>query len=77
VTGTVQWLALRRHLRRAGWWVLASTVGFAAFGAVAAGAFESVGGGGGRGRCPQHRRCLRSDHRSRPRLAAATACPER
>ncbi len=27
VTGILQWLILRRHFSRAGWWVLASTVG--------------------------------------------------
>ena len=26
--GTTQWLVLRRHARRAGWWVVASTVGW-------------------------------------------------
>jgi hypothetical protein len=34
VIGTAQWLALRQHLSRAGWWVLASILGFAMFGAV-------------------------------------------
>lgn len=27
VTGFLQWLALRRHIQRSGWWVLASVVG--------------------------------------------------
>jgi hypothetical protein len=33
--GIVHWQALRRHVDRAGWWVLASSVGFAVGGAVA------------------------------------------
>ena len=28
VAGVLQWLVLRRHVARAGWWVLASTVGW-------------------------------------------------
>jgi hypothetical protein len=32
--GIAQWLVLRQHLRRAGWWALASTMGFATYGAV-------------------------------------------
>lgn len=28
VVGVAQWLVLRRHIPRAGWWVLASTVGW-------------------------------------------------
>lgn len=32
--GTAQWLLLRKHFSRAGWWVLATTAGFALFGAV-------------------------------------------
>jgi hypothetical protein len=28
MTGFMQWLALRRHLQRSGWWVLAGVVGF-------------------------------------------------
>lgn len=34
VIGTAQWLVLRQHLPRAGWWVLASALGFAMFGGV-------------------------------------------
>ncbi|MEW5956120.1 MAG: hypothetical protein AB1801_00225 [Chloroflexota bacterium] len=30
--GGIQWLVLRRHFSQAGWWVLASAAGFAAFG---------------------------------------------
>ncbi len=37
VAGVMQWLILRRQLRRTGWWVLASTVGWAV-GAAATGA---------------------------------------
>lgn len=40
--GTAQWLVLRRYVPRAGWWVPASTAGFATFGVVTAGAFEAV-----------------------------------
>ena len=29
VAGLLQWLMRRRHVTRAGWWVLASTVGWA------------------------------------------------
>jgi hypothetical protein len=32
--GIAQWLVLRQHLHRTGWWVLASTLGFAMFGVV-------------------------------------------
>jgi hypothetical protein len=35
--GTAQWLVLRRHVSRSGWWVLASTVGLAAGGAITGG----------------------------------------
>jgi len=34
VTGTLQWLVLRGQVSRAGWWVLASTVGWGLVGAV-------------------------------------------
>jgi hypothetical protein len=34
VSGVAQWLILRRQVRRAGWWILASTVGWAVGGAV-------------------------------------------
>ncbi|MDM9385035.1 protein kinase [Chlorogloeopsis sp. ULAP01] len=33
--GIMQWLVLRRQIYQAGWWVLATAVGFAVFGAVA------------------------------------------
>jgi len=54
VMGTLQWLVLRRQVSRAGWWVLASTVGWGLCGAVAAAgddaegmiAFVSLVGGG-------------------------------
>ena len=45
VTGILQWLVLRRQVSRAGWWVLASTVGWGLSMAVSmavAGAFEVV-----------------------------------
>ena len=29
VTGILQWIVLRRQVRQAGWWVLASTAGWA------------------------------------------------
>lgn len=32
VIGTAQWLVLRQHLSRIGWWILASIAGFAMFG---------------------------------------------
>jgi hypothetical protein len=34
VVGAAQWLILRRQVRRAGWWILASTAGWAVGGAV-------------------------------------------
>ena len=34
VLGVLQWLVLRRRVARAGWWVLASTAGWAVLGAV-------------------------------------------
>ena len=43
VTGIAQWLVLRQRLSRAGWWVLASTVGFAMFGAVYKAVYVAVG----------------------------------
>ncbi len=46
VVSLMQWLVLRLHVSRAGWWILASTAGFAvAFGAVTAagGAIEAFG----------------------------------
>jgi len=33
--GITQWLVLRPHIPRAGWWMLVSTVGWTAFGALA------------------------------------------
>lgn len=36
VLGAAQWLVLRRHTQRAGWWVLASSIGGAVNGAVSA-----------------------------------------
>jgi hypothetical protein len=33
-TGTAQWLVLRQHLARAGWWILATAICFALFGVV-------------------------------------------
>jgi hypothetical protein len=49
VTGILQWLVLRRHVSRAGWWVLASTVGcglgMAVMGAFAVGGFVLAVGG--------------------------------
>ena len=48
VVGVLQWLILRRQLRRAGWWVLASTVGWvmgqAAHGAIGLPAVGAVSG---------------------------------
>lgn len=32
--GTAQWFVLRKHLSQAGWWVLATSTGFALFGAM-------------------------------------------
>ncbi len=40
--GIAQWFVLRRHVSRAGWWVLASTVGYTVAGA---GVFRAVGAG--------------------------------
>lgn len=40
VLGAVQWLVLRRHTQRAGWWVLASVIGGAVGGAVGAACSE-------------------------------------
>ena len=34
VAGSAQWLVLRKHTRRSGWWVLASTVGWTTSGVV-------------------------------------------
>ena len=39
VLGLLQWLVMRQHVARAGWWVLASTVGWVA-GGFLSGAFE-------------------------------------
>ncbi len=41
--GIAQWLVLRPHLSRAGWWVLASTVGLAVGGAVGVAVGGAVG----------------------------------
>jgi hypothetical protein len=53
VTGILQWLVLRGQFSRAGWWVLASTVGWGlsmavvgAFSAVGVGSFEGSPVGG-------------------------------
>ena len=35
VVGILQWLVMRQHLTRAGWWVLANTVGFAVYDVIA------------------------------------------
>jgi hypothetical protein len=43
VNGIVQWLALRQQVERAGWWIVASCVGFALGGAVAVGVALAVG----------------------------------
>jgi hypothetical protein len=45
LAGVLQWLMLRRHIPRAGWWVLATTLGLAAAGALSAGGwwFQSAG----------------------------------
>jgi tRNA A-37 threonylcarbamoyl transferase component Bud32 len=45
VVGVAQWVVLRRRIRRAGWWVLASTVGWAVFGIGYAMVFASDRGG--------------------------------
>ena len=42
VVGILQWLVLRQHLSRAGWWVLASTVGFPVGAAVYVAVFQAV-----------------------------------
>ena len=41
--GIAQWLVLRRHVSRPGWWVLASTVGFAVSFAVGLAVDVAVG----------------------------------
>jgi len=41
VAGVVQWSILRRHVRRSGWWVGASALGFLVAGAIS----DSLGGG--------------------------------
>jgi len=43
VTGVAQWLLLRRQVRRAGWWILASAAGWAVGGAVGDAVFRAVG----------------------------------
>ena len=39
--GIAQWLVLRQHVDRAGWWILASTLSVAMFGVVPS-VFEAV-----------------------------------
>ena len=41
--GIAQWFVLRRHVSRAGWWVLASTVGYAVTAAGVLDALEAFG----------------------------------
>jgi hypothetical protein len=43
LNGIVQWLALRQRSDRAGWWVLASTIGFALGGAAAFAVAMTIG----------------------------------
>jgi len=43
--GIAQWLILRREVSRAGWWVLASTVGFVVAAALSLPALKKMGGG--------------------------------
>jgi hypothetical protein len=42
VAGVGQWLLLRRHVRRAGWWVAASTLGWASMWGMASLIFDLV-----------------------------------
>ncbi len=46
VVGVLQWLVLRRQMARAGWWVVASVVGWLVGWLVAWGGFGIVSGGG-------------------------------
>ena len=46
MVGVLQWLVLRRQMARAGWWVVASVVGWLVGWLVAWGGFGIVSGGG-------------------------------